>query len=416
MTAEIIAVGSELLTPHRLDTNSLFVTERLNAIGIEVRHKTVAGDDPEALGRALADALVRNYLVILTGGLGPTSDDITREVVAHHLALPLERDESVCEAIRRRFERRRMRMPDAVLRQAMVPRGSVVVSNPVGTAPGLWIETRGNALLLLPGPFREMSAVLEVAIERFLAARAGTARIFRRVLRVSGRSESHVEEIAQPVYSRWARAVPPVATTILASPGQVELRLSVRCDDAVRAASVLDEVSQALGEVLGADLYSADGRTLEQVVGDLLMERRLRLALAESCTGGLITSRLTDVPGSSGYVDRAVVCYGNKAKTELLGVPEAMLAEHGAVSEPVALSMAEGVRNGAGTDVGVAVTGIAGPGGGTEQKPVGTVVVAAVLGDKRLVQTHRFPGGREQVKMHASQAALSMVRRLLIGP
>ncbi|MDE3156708.1 MAG: competence/damage-inducible protein A [Acidobacteriota bacterium] len=416
MNARIIAVGSELLTPLRMDTNSLAITERLNAIGIDVRAKAVVGDDLADLAAAIREALAHADLVVMTGGLGPTADDLTREAVRDVLGLPLVEDETIVERIRARFARRGWQMPEINRRQALVPQGAVVLPNANGTAPGLWIERGAGGLLLLPGPPRELLPILDTLIAERLEPRAGGRRVYRRVIKITGRAESHVDQLAQPVYGPWLAWDPPIATTILAALGQIELHLRLQSDDPARAAATLDGAVGALEAVLGDAVFSDDGRTLEQVVGDRLRAERLWIATAESCTGGLMASRLTDVAGSSDYVERGVVCYSNRAKTELLGVPGTLIDEHGAVSEPVAQAMARGIRDRAGVDIGVGITGIAGPGGGTEAKPVGTVAVAAVLREREMVKTFRFIGAREQVKYQAAQAGLDMVRRLLEPP
>ena len=411
--AAILAVGSELLTPSRIDTNSLFLTEQLNLIGIEVAFKTVVGDDRDELANAFRAMLQRVDLVVCTGGLGPTDDDVTREVVARALNRPLTEEEALTTRIQSRFASRGMQMPEINRRQAMVPAGAHVLDNPNGTAPGLWIEEGDRAVLLLPGPPRELEPIVARLIEGTLGERAPGLALVRRIIRITGRSESHTEEALRPVYAEWARGTIPVSTTILASLGQIELHLLVRTGSRAQADARLDEASRRVVEVLGPDAYSVDGRLLERVVGDLLVQSGLRIAVAESCTGGLITSRLTDVPGSSRYVDQAVIAYANEAKVSLLGVPAEIIAAQGAVSEAVAVAMAGGIRARAGVDVGVGVTGIAGPGGGTRDKPVGTVAIAALTGDATRSRTTRFVGGREQVKFQASQAALDMVRRLL---
>jgi nicotinamide-nucleotide amidase len=413
-TAAIIAVGSELLTGSRLDTNSLFITNALNAIGIEVLFKSVVGDRKSELTTQFAHAITHVDLVILTGGLGPTEDDVTREVVADHLQLPLSEDMAITETIRRRFESRGWKMPEINRRQSMVPRGAEVLANANGTAPGLWIAAGDKAVVLLPGPPREMKAILERVVAERLRSRSGGVRLARRVLKIAGRSESRVEELTQPVYSRWRDWETPIETTILASPGQIELHLSARGRDEDVLSTALDAAVEEIARVLPNDLFSRDGRALEQVVGDLLRTRGWRIALAESCTGGLATSRLTDVPGSSDYVERSVVTYSNESKTELLDVPAAILAAHGAVSEPVAELMATAIRTRARVDVGVAITGIAGPTGGSEAKPVGTVCIA-VSSDRSEVRTFRFPGNRELVKTFAAFTALDMVRRVLVN-
>jgi nicotinamide-nucleotide amidase len=413
MRACIIAVGSELLTPLRVDTNSLAITERLNAIGCDVRLKTVVGDSVDDLGHVFESALGWADLVVLTGGLGPTEDDVTRDAVARVLQAPLEENSTVVERIRARFARRGMAMPDINRRQAMVPRGATLVDNANGTAPGLWIEHGRTAVVLLPGPPREMTPMLDAVIAERLAPRSRGAGLFRRVLRITGRTESDVDQQAQPIYGRWTSQTPPISTTILAVLGQIELHLTVRADTQASAAAALDAAVAELAAALGDVVYSVDGRPLEAVVGELLRARGATIAIAESCTGGLLASRLTDVPGSSAYVERGAVCYSNRAKTEWLGVAEALIDEYGAVSEAVAEAMASLIRARAGVTVGVGVTGIAGPGGGTPEKPVGTVAVAVRTGDDARVRTFHFMGGREMVKFQASQAALNMVRLLL---
>jgi nicotinamide-nucleotide amidase len=410
MNAAIVAVGSEMLTPFRVDTNSLFITERLNAIGCDVRLKAVVGDDVGELARLLAEALAWAGLIVITGGLGPTEDDITRDAVARVLGVGLDVDEPVLEHIRDRFARRGMTMPEINRRQAMVPRGATVLPNPNGTAPGLWLEKGSAAIVLLPGPPREMKPMLESVIAERLATRTGGAGLFRRVLKITGRAESDVDAQAQPVYGKWTAQAVPINTTILAVLGQIELHLTAQAMSRTDADGALDPAVRELQDALGPSVYSVDGRSLEAVVGDLLRERKLTIAVAESCTGGLLSSRLTDVPGSSDYVERGVVCYSNRAKTELAGVPEALIAEHGAVSEPVARAMAEGIRSRAGTNIGIGVTGIAGPGGGTPQKPVGTVAIAVAADEDVRVRTFQFIGPREMVKFQAAQSALNMTR------
>ncbi len=413
--AEIIAVGSELLVPPRLDTNSIFVTDRLNSLGIEVRAKTIVGDRRGDLGRLLAGALDRSEIVILTGGLGPTDDDLTRDVVAHVLARPLEEDPVVVEHIRRRFASRGARMPEVNRRQALVPRGAEVIENRMGTAPGLWIEDGDRLVVLLPGPPGELKPMFDRVIEERLAPRMGAERVYRRTIAICGRTESEVEEATFPVYGRWVGEARPITTTVLTAPAQVELHLSVRAGDAGSAAARLDAAVAEIGDVLGPDVFSAEGLAMEDVVGRLLRDRGARVAVAESCTGGLISSKLTDVPGSSAYVTFNAVCYANDAKIAWLGVPESLLQIHGAVSEPVALAMADGIRTRAGADIGVGVTGIAGPDGGTEAKPVGTVVMAVTTARDRLCRTYRFPFTRTRVKQFAAQMALDLVRRMLLG-
>jgi nicotinamide-nucleotide amidase len=289
----------------------------------------------------------------------------------------------------------------------------VVIENRNGSAPGLWIDHEDTIVLLLPGPPRELRPMLATLVEGPLRERALGEPLVRRIVRITGRIESDVDQLLQPIYREWAAASPAIAATILAAPGAIELHVSTHAPSQDVVDRALEAAVQRVVETIGEDVYSTDGRKLEQVVGDLLVAKGMRVAVAESCTGGLITSRLTDVPGSSRYVDQSVVTYSNEAKTELLGVPAELLKVHGAVSEPVGLAMAEGMRARARVDVAVGVTGIAGPTGGTPEKPVGTVVVAAVTATERRSRTFRFFGDRELVKFQASQAALDMVRRML---
>ncbi len=415
MKSCILAIGSEMLTPFRVDTNSLFITERLNTIGYDVRLKAVVADEIDELARVIESALDWADVIVITGGLGPTEDDMTRDAVARVLNLPLEVDEDVVERLRERFAKRGMTMPEINRRQAMVPRGAEVLANPNGTAPGLWLEQGKTVLVLLPGPPREMKPMFEAVIAGRLAPRSRGRGLFRRVLKITGRAESEVDAAAQPVYGRWTAQVVPISTTILAVLGQIELHLTVQAANQAEADAVLDAAVQELQAALGPSVYSVDGRALEAVVGDLLRERKMTVATAESCTGGLLMSRLTDVPGSSDYVDRGVICYSNASKTELAAVPEAVIREHGAVSEPVAKALAEGIRRRSGTSIGIGITGIAGPGGGSPEKPVGTVSVAVVAGEETRVRTFQFVGGRDMVKFQAAQSALNMTRLILLG-
>lgn len=412
--AEILAVGTELLTPFRADTNSLYLTARLNELGLDVRGKAVVADDRDALASALRGALAHADLVITTGGLGPTDDDVTRDAVAAVAGVSFDEDEAVLAAIEERFTRRGMRMPAINRRQAQVPRGAVVLPNPNGTAPGLWFEIGDRVVIALPGPPRELRPMYENGVLPRLQARAGNVVLRRRVVKVAGRGESHVEEIAEPVYGPLRDQDPPIGTTILAAPGLVELHLSAQGENAARLDQALDAAVVALQAALGPVVFSVDGRSLEEVVGALLLERHLMLAAAESCTGGLLLGALTQVPGSSGWVAGGVVAYANEVKVESLGVAAELIAAHGAVSEPVAEAMAAGVRRRLSAGVGVGITGIAGPLGGTDTKPVGTVAFAVVgPGERRVVRTVRLPGDRAMVRQIAVQTAMDLVRRVL---
>jgi nicotinamide-nucleotide amidase len=414
-TAEIIAVGTELLTPFRTDTNSLFLTERLNDLGLVVHAKAVVGDDARDLGGVLRAALARADVVVLTGGLGPTHDDLTRDVVSEVLDRPLQENLEVLAEIQSRFIRRGVPMPAINRKQALVLKDSIVLPNGRGTAPGLFVHAGDRVVVLLPGPPREMQPMFDDLVAPRLGAFVETGRFLRRrVLKITGRSESQVAEVAYPVYSNLSVANVGVGTSILAAPGQIELHLEATGTDAQHLDRVLDDGVARLVAALGAVVFSTDGRSLEAVVGDSLRSRGLRVAVAESCTGGLLLSRLTDVPGASVWVVGGVVAYDNATKVDVLAVPEDLIAAHGAVSGPVARAMASGVQQRLRADVGIGITGIAGPGGGSEEKPVGTVFVA-VAGPAEAVWRFQFAGDRETVRRHATAAGLDMVRRGVLG-
>jgi nicotinamide-nucleotide amidase len=413
-TAEILAVGSELLTPFRVDTNSLYLTGQLNEFGIDVRNKGVVGDEPADIRARVLAALERADIVITSGGLGPTGDDLTRETVAAALGLPLAEDAAVLASIRKRFERRGLQMPDGNRRQAAVPAGASVLPNPNGTAPGLWIESGGKIVILLPGPPRELQHIFETDVKPRIAARSSGARVLRRVVKITGRAESSVDDVAQPIYGPLAGAAIPIETSILASPGQIELHLSARGEDIAAMERALQDGVDRLAAALEPAVFSTDGRTLDRVVGDALLANGSRIAVAESCTGGLLGGRLTEVPGSSAWFVGGVIAYDNAVKTRELGVPQDLISAHGVVSEPVARAMAEGVRLRFGTDFGLSVTGIAGPDGGSAEKPVGTVAIA-LAGPGARARVFRFVGDRQMIRQQSVLAALEMVRQSLGG-
>ena len=415
--AAIIAVGSEMLGTTRIDSNSLYLTEHLNRIGIDVVSKAVVGDDRPQCAHMVRSLAATVDLLVLCGGLGPTDDDITRDVVAEVFERPQAEDPAIVEHLRARYKARGYsgEMPRNNLRQAMVPRGADVLPNPHGSAPGLWLETGTRVVILLPGPPRELKPMFAALVDDRLRPRTEGAGVFRSVIKVTGTIESQMDQQLHPLYDVWSARTPPVAATILAALGQIELHLSVRHVSEPEARGLLETATAEVIGVLGDDVFSTDGRSLEAVVGALLAERGFTIAAAESCTGGLFTSRLTDVPGSSQYVREAVVAYANDVKVRALGVPVEMIDRLGAVSEAVAEAMADGSRTRSNADVGVGITGIAGPGGGSPEKPVGTVALAVSTRTERRVRLSRFHGEREQVKFQASQAALDMVRRVLTG-
>jgi nicotinamide-nucleotide amidase len=410
LTAEIIAIGSELLTPDRTDTNSLWLTEKLNGIGIEVKLKTIVGDDDARLEEAIRDALRRSRVVITTGGLGPTEDDITRKVAARALGRRLKLDEKVLEEISARFLSFGRSMPQINSRQAMVIEGAEVLPNPNGTAPGMFIEHDNRSVILLPGPPREMRPMYEEFVQPRLAASAGDVRVVRRVLRVAGLGESALDERIAPVYTQYKNP----QTTILFNRSEIEIHLTAQARTEQEAELLLDGLAGQIEEKLGHAIFAFRGETMEEVVGLRLAVGGFTLAVAESCTGGLISERLTEVPGSSVYFMEGIVSYSNDAKTRRLGVDEELISRFGAVSAEVAEAMAEGVRRHADTDFGLAVTGIAGPTGGSDEKPVGLVYIA--LADDAHTEHRRLtlPGDRHLIRWRASQAALDLLRRRLI--
>jgi competence/damage-inducible protein CinA-like protein len=424
LSAEIIAIGSELLSPNRSDTNSLWLTDQLNRIGIDVKLKTIVGDDDARLEEVVKDAVKRSRVVITTGGLGPTEDDITRKVVARALGRRLSLDENVLEEIRARFQSFGVNMPQRNSRQAMVIDGAEVLPNPNGTAPGLYLEvsesagrtlpdgrvSAGCSIALLPGPPREMKPMFENHVLSRITKLAGETRFATRLLRVTGMGESAVDEKISPIYSRYENP----QTTILFNSSEIEIHLRAHGRTEADADALLDDLSLKIEKALGNSAFSFRGETMEEVIGRRLSMTEFTLAVAESCTGGLIAQRLTSIPGSSKYFLEGVVTYSNESKTRLLGVDRKVIKEFGAVSQQVARDMARGVRHKAKTDFGLAVTGIAGPGGGTEEKPIGLVYIA--LADDAHTEHKRFviPGDRELIRWRASQAALDMLRRRLI--
>jgi nicotinamide-nucleotide amidase len=409
-TAEIIAIGSELLAPDRTDTNSLWLTDKLNSLGIEVKLKTIVGDDDARLEEAIRDAVRRSKVVITTGGLGPTEDDITRKITARALGRRLLLDETVLAEIRQRFENFGIAMPERNSRQAMVIEDAEILPNPNGTAPGMFISHEGTAIVLLPGPPREMKPMFENHATPRLAGRVGSLRVVRRLLRVAGLGESAVDEKIAPIYTQYDNP----QTTILFNQSEIEIHLTARGRTEADANTLLDRLSEQIEERLGNAVFSFAGEKMEEVVGLKLAVGGYTLSVAESCTGGLIAQRLTEVPGSSKYFIEGVVAYANDAKIKTLGVEPILLLEHGAVSAPVAEAMAEGIRKRAGTDFGLSVTGVAGPGGGTEEKPVGLVYIALADDVKTEHRKLKLPGDRQLIRWRASQAALDLLRRRLI--
>ncbi|HEV7499757.1 MAG TPA: competence/damage-inducible protein A [Vicinamibacteria bacterium] len=411
MRAEILAVGSELLTPLRSDTNALYLTAKLLEVGIDTGARVTVADDPGLLESAFRAALSRADLVIATGGLGPTEDDLTREAAAAALGRGIRRDPALIDELKERFARFGRVMAVVNEKQADVIDGATVLRNPRGTAPGQRVEDAGRMLVLLPGPPHEMQPMFEEQVFPVLAARAGGRAQRTRILKIAAMGESDVEQIVAPLYKAFTNP----RTTILGGPGQVELHLTAEGASAEEALARVEELAAQIRERMEGRIYSEDGRELPEVVGALLTERGLTLAAAESCTGGLLTARLTEQAGSSAFLDRAWVTYANRAKVEDLGVDPRLIERHGAVSEEVASAMALAARTRAKVDIGVAITGIAGPSGGTPEKPVGLVFLAlsGAAGDR--VRRVHFPSTRDRVRYQSTQSALEMIRRGLLG-
>ena len=412
MKAEIIAVGSELLTPFRLDTNSLFLTSELNQAGLRVVHKSVVGDAPDEMCLSFRHALERADVVVSSGGLGPTDDDRTRQTVADLLGRKLYVSDEVLQSIRERFRRFGRAMPQINERQAQVIEGAVVLKNPRGTAPGLWIESRGKIIVLLPGVPAELRGLMEREVKPRLLALALPERLYTRELRITGIFESDVEQRVSPLYAEY----PDSDTTILAAPTGIQLHPRVWSDDPAKAEKMLDEMVSRMSLALGEYLFSTKGESLEQIVAHLLIENHATIAVAESCTGGLLAERLTSVPGSSAYFLGGAVVYSNELKTSMAGVPGELIESKGAVSAEVALALASGIRKRTGAMLGLGVTGIAGPSGGTPEKPVGLVHLA--IADERGARetVMQLPGDRERIRMFSTQRALDLVRRYYLYP
>jgi nicotinamide-nucleotide amidase len=412
--AEIIAVGSELLTPFRMDTNSLYLTEQLNQLGVEVVFKSVVGDDLKRLVEASQHALFRSEIVIFSGGLGPTEDDLTREAVGEALGIPLRRDEEVLAGIEKRFALRGMKMSANNCKQADVLEGATVLPNPNGTAPGLWMsgkfDGRERMVVLLPGPPHELKALFEAEVRDRLRAKLPPAFLATRVLKVAMLGESHVDARVAPIYKRFS----DVQTTILAGAGEIELHFTSRAETLPAAQARADEAADAVEEELDDAVYSRDGQSLEQIVGYWLQMRNATLAVAESCTGGLLGERITSVAGSSRYFGGGAIVYSNALKTELAGVPADMIERHGAVSREVAAALAEGIRYRCDATLGVGITGVAGPAGGTAEKPVGLVFHALASDRGTEVIERNFPGDRKRIRRFATTLALDMVRKKLM--
>jgi nicotinamide-nucleotide amidase len=411
LTAEIIAIGSELLTPEKTDTNSLWLTGRLNEIGVEVKLKTIVGDDAARLEEAIADAVKRSDVIITTGGLGPTEDDITRRCSANAIGRELVYHEELEAHLRERFRLWGREMPEINKRQAYVIDGAEILPNPNGSAVGMLAKIDEKFLAVLPGPPRENQPMFDNYVFAKLKESAGNVIVKRRVLRVTGYGESAVDELIAPIYTSYQN----LDTSILFTKSEIEVHLAARADSDGKASVVVEEVTKKILDVLGDAVSSTDNETMEQVLGKILTKRGLTISTAESCTGGLISRRLTEVPGSSKYFLEGVVSYSNEAKIRLLNIPSKTIEMHGAVSAETAEAMAKGMREVSGSDVALSVTGIAGPDGGTPEKPVGTVFIGYSDTHGEMSRKFLFPGDRYLIRWRSSQAALDYVRRRLLA-
>lgn len=413
MFAEIIAIGSELLDPYHQDTNSLYLTDKLNVLGVPVAFKTVVGDNPEHLTSVARTAIWRSDIVIFMGGLGPTEDDLTRECVAKALGRDLHRDQDLVAELYSWFASRRRKMAPNNEQQADVIEGAEVLRNPRGTAPGQYLEAEVDGkqkyIMLLPGPPHEIKPMFDDQCFPRLKEKLLPAFIATRHLRVAMMGESDCDSRIAPIY----RVAEGVDTTILAGAGEINLHLRARADSRDVAEQRVEELAGKLEDELGDNVYSR-GESLEEIVGYYLQLRNATLAIAESCTGGMLGRRITSVNGSSRYFLGGAIVYSNEFKTLFANVPPMMIAEHGAVSAEVAKALAEGIRDEGRASIGVSITGVAGPTGGTEEKPVGLVFIGLADDQGTEVVKRQFPGDRERIRLFATQQALDMLRRRLM--
>jgi nicotinamide-nucleotide amidase len=414
VNAEIIAVGSEMLTPYRMDTNSLYLTEQLNLLGIDVIFKSIVGDDQRRIVGAAEHALFRSDILMFSGGLGPTEDDLTREAVAEALGVSVRRDPEILARLEQRFAERGWKMTSNNSKQADVLDGATVLPNPNGTAPGQWLsgqfDGREHIIVLLPGPPHELKALFESEVRERLRAKVPQAALAIRTLKIAMLGESAVDARVAPIYKRYA----DVETTILAGAGEIELHFKTRAATLDAAQRRVDEVAGVVEDELDDAVYSRNGESLEQIVGYWLQMRNSTVAVAESCTGGLLAERITSVSGSSRYFLGGAVVYSNALKTELAGVPTEMIDRHGAVSREVAAALAEGIRYRCESTLGAGITGVAGPHGGTVEKPVGMVFHAVASDRGTEVIQRNFPGDRKRIRRFASTMALDMLRKQLM--
>ena len=410
MIVEIVSTGTELLLGQIVNTNAPYLARKLNELGFDAVYQTTVGDNRRRMSNVLAIALERADIVITSGGLGPTQGDITKEVSAELLGRELQLHEPSVEHIRGFFQRRRLTMTNNNLRQAMMPDGAIVVTNHRGTAPGVIIEHNAKTIIHLPGPPMELEHMFEFSILPYFAKRfGGQGVIISKVLRTFGIGESTLEERIR--HFILAQKNPTIA--LLARSGEIHVRLTAKADSEPEARALIAELESSLREQINQYIFGIDEQSLEQVVGEELCRQQLSIALAESCTGGAATAKLTDVPGSSSYLIGSVVSYANRIKMDQVGVDAALLQEYGAVSPQTAKAMAQGIRDKFATDIGVGITGIAGPGGSTPEKPVGLVYIAVAGPQGVVVEEEHFSGQRTAIKTRAVNSALDLLRRYL---
>lgn len=412
MNAEIIAVGSEMLTPQRLDTNSLYLTDQLNSYGVEVVYKCIVGDDRALLTDTVRLAIARSEIVILTGGLGPTEDDVTRDAVAAALGVQQTYQSEVFEDLVAAWARLGRKIAENNKRQAMLIDGAEFLENTRGTAPGQWIRTQRGVIILLPGPPKELTNMYEREVRDRLAQLLPKQALRTRWYRVAGMGESDLDQLIAPVYTKYTNPV----TTVLAKAGDIEVHLRARLDTPEAAEALVDELGRQVEELLGDRIYSRNGDPLDQTVGSMLVERGGSVAVAESCTGGLLGARLTDAPGASSWFRGGYIVYTLEMKKDLVRAKEGdEIEQHGVVSERTAELLAQAARDRSGATHGVSITGIAGPDGGTDENPIGTVWIGVSSNQGVESRRYRFPGDRTRVRTLAAQSALDLLRRHLLA-
>lgn len=410
MIVEIVSTGTELLLGQIVNTNAAYLARKLNELGFDVLFQSTVGDNRERMAQVLSTALDRADIIITTGGLGPTQGDITKEVAANLLGKAMYLHEPSLKSIKCFFAARKIAMTDNNIRQAMIPEGALVLDNARGTAPGVVVEAGKNTVIHLPGPPFEMEGMFEKSVVPYLQKKFGVQGIiFSKVLRTYGLGESSLEEEIKDLIK--SQCNPTIA--LLARSGEIHVRLTAKAASADEARGLIDGLEQMIRGRIGRFVFGIDEETLEQVVGEQLTAKNLTVAFAESCTGGLVSSKITDVPGSSAYLNGSVICYSNESKITAVGVPAEKIENHGAVSPETAVAMAEGIRRKLNSDIGVGITGIAGPGGAVPDKPVGLVFIAVSGKNGTECHQHNFTGQRGSIKLRTANAALNHLRQYI---